>query len=158
MGMPHISIDSDGELGCMSRPNRKGSHACGALIGCLGAVQGAPDLKALAASDPPVAPEDPELSVLIKKLAARMDTQAINAKTQDLVSITQEAQKLVEEDLLKLIAATVDTSKADYAVVTGVQIHSSIPYKTDSPAPETIEFVAPSKTYAVVGGKKVELT
>merc|ERR1711862_154648 len=61
-------------------------------------------------------------------------------------------------DLLKLIEATVDVTKADYAFVTGVQVHSSSANNgTVSNLLPTLEFVAPQSVFAVVGGKRVEL-
>ncbi len=52
-----------------------------------------------------------------------------------------------------LIEKAVDTSKADYAVFTGVQIHN---WASDLEDPNTpsIEFVSVGKSYVVVDGEK----
>ena len=48
-----------------------------------------------------------------------------------------------------------DTEKADYAVVTGVQIHNySTDYHDESP---NLEFVAPCSVYVVVRGQRTYL-
>lgn len=56
----------------------------------------------------------------------------------------------------KLISKTVDTSKADYAVITGVQIHNWA-RTLDQPGSYSMEFVAPSSCYAVVNGVATHL-
>jgi hypothetical protein len=60
------------------------------------------------------------------------------------------------QDLEKLISKAVDTSKADYAVVTGVQIHNWA-RNLDDPNSYSMEFVAPSTVYAVVNGVATHL-
>lgn len=57
------------------------------------------------------------------------------------------------QDLEYLIEKTVDPAKADYAVIVGVQVHNW----AAELVPEgevSLEFVAPSKAYAVVNGVK----
>lgn len=49
-----------------------------------------------------------------------------------------------------------DTSKADYAVVTGVQIHNWA-LNLDDPNSYSMEFVAPASVYAVVNGVATHL-
>ena len=61
----------------------------------------------------------------------------------------------ITNDLEYLIEKAVNTANADYAVVTGVQIHNwASDLEGDAPS---MEFVAPSKVYAVVNGVKVHL-
>lgn len=66
----------------------------------------------------------------------------------------QVAERRITYDLEQLIDMAVDTSKADYAVCTGVQIHSWPDPNTGAPA---IEFVMPTKTYVVVDGKRTDI-
>ena len=55
----------------------------------------------------------------------------------------------------ELINETVDTSKADYAVVTGIQIHSTTANnRTWHPA---LEFIAPTSMYVVKDGVRNDL-
>ncbi len=57
------------------------------------------------------------------------------------VSITKLAERTITDDLEYLISKAVDPSKADYAVVTGVQIHNwGTEFDADSP---NMEWVAP---------------
>jgi hypothetical protein len=60
------------------------------------------------------------------------------------------------QDLEKLIGKSVDTSKADYAVITGVQVHNWA-RSLDNPGSYSMEFVAPSSCYAVVNGVATHL-
>lgn len=64
--------------------------------------------------------------------------------------------KKTKQDMEKLISKTVDTSKADYAVITGVQIHNWA-RTLDQPGSYSMEFVAPSSCYAVVNGVATHL-
>lgn len=66
----------------------------------------------------------------------------------------QVAERRITYDLEQLIDAAVDTSKADYAVCTGVQIHSWPDPSTGAPA---IEFVMPTKSYVVIDGKRTDI-
>ncbi len=53
------------------------------------------------------------------------------------------------------VLRSVDPSNADYAVVTGVQIHNwGAEYDDSSP---NLEFVAPASVYVVVGGERTYL-
>lgn len=61
---------------------------------------------------------------------------------------------MITNDLEFLISKAVDTSKADYAVITGVQIHNWGSDKTGAP---TLEFIAPTTGYVVIDGKRVDL-
>lgn len=63
---------------------------------------------------------------------------------------------IAPQDLEKLISKAVDPSKADYAVVTGVQIHNWARH-LDDPSTYSMEFVAPASVYAVVNGVATHL-
>ena len=59
------------------------------------------------------------------------------------------------QDLEYLISKAVDPAKADYAIVTGVQIHNwGVEFENDEP---NIEFIAPTTVSVVVDGERTEL-
>jgi hypothetical protein len=158
VAMPHIAIEQDGSVGKIARPGRLQSKACGAIYGVL------KDLLAKATdgtlTDAQMAewdkmdPVEPEYSVLRSKLAKRLLKKNVQIDQLDLVTLTKEAQGLIEEELRALIRDTVDTQKADYAVITGVQIHSSMASTDNGP---TLEFVSPGALYTVIGGRERKL-
>jgi hypothetical protein len=63
---------------------------------------------------------------------------------------------LLLQDLEYLISKAVNTKNADYAVVTGVQIHNWAS-DLDDPRIPSMEFVAPARAYVVVNGEKIDL-
>ena len=72
-------------------------------------------------------PEDVELSVLKQRLARRLEFEGHTDTSiggLDLAELTRVAERTITSDLEFLIAKAVDPAKADYAVVTGVQIHN----------------------------------
>ncbi|EFN54502.1 hypothetical protein CHLNCDRAFT_8980, partial [Chlorella variabilis] len=156
--LPHISINSRGEVGPMSRPGRPGqSCACGALIKatneiksegltCNSKVPGVHDFA------------DPEMSVLKQRIARRLFHEGATDESVQgltLVDVTKVAERTISDDLEHLISQTVDTSKADYAVITGVQVHNwAYEFEDDSP---NLEFVASTSVYVVVDGVKAHL-
>jgi hypothetical protein len=72
-----------------------------------------------------------------------------------LDSLTGLAEQAITQDLEALIAASVDTSKADYAVITGIQIHNwAVEYDSEEP---NLEWVEPRCVYVVVDGQKQAL-
>lgn len=71
----------------------------------------------------------------------------------NLADITKVAETRITNDLEKLIEATVDKNKADYAVFTGVQIH----YWTDPDNYFKNEYIWPQKSYAIVNNNRIEL-
>jgi hypothetical protein len=70
------------------------------------------------------------------------------------MTCVQIANRVITRDLEALIAKAVSTDKADYAVITGVQVHSWPNPETGHPA---IEYVMPSTGYVVVNNTKSEL-
>jgi hypothetical protein len=67
----------------------------------------------------------------------------------------QIAERTIFDDMEYLISHTVDPKKADYVVVSGVQIHSWGQSFDD--ATPNLEFVAPSTVYCVVAGERTYL-
>eukprot|EP01025_Chloroclados_australasicus_P052758 TRINITY_DN6160_c0_g2_i1.p2 TRINITY_DN6160_c0_g2~~TRINITY_DN6160_c0_g2_i1.p2 ORF type:complete len:319 (+),score=63.53 TRINITY_DN6160_c0_g2_i1:142-1098(+) len=149
--LPHVAVDEKGEVGAMFRPGRNGqSAACGALITALGAFKS--DGVQSYLSDPGNHDiDEPEFSILKQRLARRMAGEGVDIGNLDVAGITKLAERVITSDLEFLISRAVDTEKADYAVVTGVQIHSWPNPETGAP---NIEFVMPSTMYTVVNGVK----
>ena len=63
----------------------------------------------------------------------------------------QLAEKVITRDMEALIAKAIDTSKSDYAVIAGVQIHSW-PLTVGNGPP--LEYLWPKAAYAVVNGER----
>jgi Limiting CO2-inducible proteins B/C beta carbonyic anhydrases len=63
-----------------------------------------------------------------------------------LLELTHIARKVIQEDLELAIGKVVDTSKSDYAMLTGIQIH----------APDG-NYIWPAESYVVINGVKSEL-
>ena len=66
----------------------------------------------------------------------------------------QVAGHVITRDLKQLIDLAVDTSKADYAVFTGVQIHS---WPNPDAGEPILEYVQPVASYTVVNGQHKEM-
>ncbi|CAI5929352.1 unnamed protein product [Closterium sp. NIES-64] len=113
-GFPHVSIGESGEVGSLLRRGRgKPSSACGALIAIQGDISAGGEIE-----------EDPnnaEYVLLKKKIAAKIPP---SSGSPSLVQVTRAALQAITDDLENLISLTVDPATADYAVITGVQIHS----------------------------------
>ncbi|CAI5525760.1 unnamed protein product [Closterium sp. Naga37s-1] len=143
---PHVSIGESGEVGSLLRRGRgKASSACGALIAINNDINNgvAPSMDS----------DDPEYTLLRKKIMAK-----VSGGNKSLVDVTRAALAAINEDLEKLIKLTVNPETADYAVITGVQIHSGDqipgqPFRIE----RTCDYIAPDKMYAVVRGQKYEL-
>ncbi|CAI5931574.1 unnamed protein product [Closterium sp. NIES-64] len=144
---PHVSIGESGEVGSLLRRGRgKPSSACGALIAINNDINNgvAPSMDS----------DDPEYTLLRKKIMAKVSPGG----NQSLVDVTRAALAAINEDLEKLISLTVNPATADYAVITGVQIHSGDqipgqPFRIE----RTCDYIAPDKMYAVVRGQKYDL-
>lgn len=155
---PHIAIDATGEVGAINRPGRPGkSCACGAVAGALAAIKS--DGVDANCKVPGVhEPLDPEFSIFKQRLARRMRYEGTSedaVKKLDLVELTKIAERTITDDLEYLIKHAVDVSKADYAVVTGVQIHNwGKEFDDEQP---NLEYVQPTTVYAVVGDEKTHL-
>jgi hypothetical protein len=136
--MPHIGIGPGGELGVCHRPGRPGpSSACGALVAFLGELE-------RGHVDTEMDPDDVEQGLLKARLVSRLHP----GTTPSLLELTHVAREAILADLERLIGLTVETAKADYAVLSGVQIHG----------PDENSYVWPATLYAVVGGERCELS
>ncbi|KAF5838160.1 hypothetical protein DUNSADRAFT_3285 [Dunaliella salina] len=153
---PHIAIDSANEIGKISRPNRPGSSsACGALCACLADFQ-KDGLEANCRVPGVHDAENPEYSILKQRLARQLRSEGCDPSKLDLVSITQAAERTITNDLEHLISQAVDTSKANYAVFTGVQVHNWAADLTNRSIP-SLEFVTVGKSYSVINGQKAPI-
>lgn len=135
--MPHVAIGPDGEAGVVDRAGRTGpSTACGALLALLGEIQNG-------RIDTRFQHGDIEQSLLKARIAAKLSWGA----NPDLFALTKIAHDVILEDLEQTIEQTVDTSMADYAVLTGIQIHGA----------NGVNRVYPCAAYVVVEGTNCEL-
>jgi hypothetical protein len=155
---PHIGIDSDNNVGNISRPNRPGnSGACGALLGCLGTFK-AEGLDPSCLKPGVHDPLDPEFTILKQRLARRLKHEGVDPSTLDLVSVTKASERFITSDLEFLIEKAVDPVKADYAVFTGVQIHNwASDLNNSAGVVPSLEFVSAGKSYVVINGQKTYL-
>ncbi|GLC33492.1 hypothetical protein PLESTB_000080900 [Pleodorina starrii] len=153
---PHIAINSEGEMGAISRPGRpKKSCACGALQKCLIELK-AEGVEAAVRSPGLHDPLEPEYSILKQRLARRIRYEKTDVSVLDLPSLTQIAERTISDDLEYLIEKAVNPAMADYAVITGTEIHNWAADLEDGGEP-SMEFVAPTKAYVVVNGVKTHL-
>jgi hypothetical protein len=152
---PHIAIDSKGNVGSMSRPGQQATNcACGAMLGALTQFN-AEGLESYIKPEGVHDATDPEYSIFKQRLASRVQKEKKEMKDIDLAELTKICERQISSDLESLIGQAVDTSKADYAVITGVQIHNW-GEKFDNEEPN-FEMVAPTSGYVVINGVKTEL-
>lgn len=131
----HIAIDENGNIRVCKRKGFEKSHACGAL--CL-------FLKELAEGKINIRldEEDIEESLLKRKLLKELKY----GEVPDLLSLTKITLKVIIEDLETIIEKVVDPKKADYALISGIQVHG----------PEE-NYIVPDKSYVIVDGEKRKL-
>jgi hypothetical protein len=134
--VPHIAINEDGKSGfCKRRGIKEDSSACGALCLFLDELYtGKLHIK--------IDEEDIEESLIKRRLIKEITYGDIPS----LLELTKMTRKVIQEDLEHAIGKVVDTSKSDYAVLTGIQIH----------APDA-NYIWPADSYVVMSGEKKEL-
>ena len=134
--LPHIAIGAKGELGVCKRIGRtEVSNACGALNVFLGELKSKqPNLS--------MDSEDVELSLIKTRLLREIPYGHI----PNLLELTKITLKTIKNDFEHALSQTVHANKADYAFITGIQIHG----------PEE-NYVAPDESYVVMDGKKQKL-
>jgi hypothetical protein len=136
--LPHIAIGPHGEFGVYFRPGRqKASHACGALVMFQHEL-------ANHSLELTLDPDDIEQSVLKAQLLRKIRYGDV----PDLLSLTRIAHLCILEKLERMIQLTVDPTRSDYGLFTGIQIHT----------PEGRHFVWPGAAYVMKDGKKVSLS
>jgi hypothetical protein len=135
--LAHIGITADGKVGQHVRVGQEvPSSACGALSGLVGKL----DRKSYNLD---VDISNIEVSLLKWKLIHLGENQDY----QGIVSLTKLTYAIILADLKRLISQVEEEEKlvdgADYAVLSGIQIHS--PYGYD--------FIWPGEMYAIVNGR-----
>lgn len=132
--MPHIGVAADGAAGCCLRPGqRETSSACGALVALHGEL-------ARGSLSVELDPDDLEQSLLRRRLAPLLAGKVV----PDIVGVTRLAYDVIREDLDRILGLTLDPGRCDYAVLTGIQVHT----------PSGIDAIWPGQCYAVVGGER----
>lgn len=134
--LPHVGLGEGGEVGVCVRPGQHTpSTACGALAAFRSELlSGHVSLE--------LDPEDLELSLLRRRLYPRL----VDRPVPSLAELTELALEVILEDLERAIALTVDPRGADYAVLTGIQIHAPVGH-----------LVWPGSSYAVIAGQRQPL-
>jgi len=133
--VPHIAINENGKTGFCQRKGIKESSACGAL--CL-FLQELNEGKLHISIDE----EDIEESLIKRRLLKEIPYGYI----PDLLELTKITRKVIQTDLEHVLEKVVDTTKSDYAILTGIQIH----------APDG-NYIWPADSYVVVNGEKQEI-
>lgn len=138
LAAPHVGMGPDGEQGPCEREGRsEPSSACGALLALLGELR----KNRLGPMDDP---DDVEEGLLRKRLGERASRLA----PLDLFELTRLTHDVILEDLEHMLDVTVDPSRADYVVATGIQIHG----------PGMKNYIQPRALYAMVAGTRRSLT
>lgn len=154
--MPHIAVDSAGKAGDCIRAGRAGcSHACGALIKLQPKFQelksGGMQIRAPGTCDH----MDPEYSLLEARMLSAVTPDQIPPNGLDLVQVTKLADGVIRTHMEELVRASVNPSKADFAIVTGVQIHS-YGHTLDEWHPN-MEYICPTSMTIVTNGKRTDV-
>ncbi|GAQ84874.1 hypothetical protein KFL_002100040 [Klebsormidium nitens] len=147
---PHVAVSADGAEGMVQRIGReKISSACGALIAIQGEAKGW--------SGDAQYPDDIEYTILRNKVLHKQSCLCNMAtQTPSLMDVTKTALDVITEDLNDLLSKVVDPAKADFAVVTGIQIHAGTSEAPDDQN-QFVDYVAPGTMYAVVNGQGYSL-
>ncbi|MDH5769242.1 MAG: hypothetical protein OEZ31_09850, partial [Nitrospirota bacterium] len=87
--------------------------------------------------------EDIEESLMKRRLLSEIPYGYI----PELIELTKITRGVIQSDLERVLNKVVDTTKSDYALITGIQIHS----------PDG-NYIWPSECYAVVNGMKQEVS
>jgi len=135
VSMPHIGVDRAGTWGGIERRGqREPTATCGALAALAAELRAHNVRKDLDL-------DDLELSLLRRRLQPLLTTSSL-----DIVDITRVTRRAILEDLERLIASA-DMRGVDYAVFSGVQVHT----------PQG-DLVWPGDAYVVVDGARRELS
>ncbi len=135
----HIGIDTAGHLGAVQRRGQDHvDHACGALL----AFQ-----KALSSGqvDATVRSNDAEQGLLTRRLLKILSPET--HKDADLATITRSARDAALADVTALVHAALDPESWDYALLSGIQIHT--------PDGERID---PGPSHAVCQGQRKDFS
>ncbi len=141
VGMTHVGTDGGDELGMVTRPGqRRATPACGALTMLLAELQqGAGSLLGFDALDP----HDVEMSLLRRRLGHLGGANHIPT----LADLTKAAADAITEELEYLVERRVRQRPADFAVATGILVHT----------PTGPSRVVPHTSYVEVSGQRTVL-
>ncbi|MEJ5228039.1 hypothetical protein [Thermodesulfovibrio sp.] len=132
----HIAIDENENMGVCKRKGLEKSHACGALCLFQGELlNGKINIR--------LDEEDIEESILKRRLLRELKY----GEVPDLLSLTKLTLKVIIEDLENIIEKVVDKNKADYALISGIQIHG----------PQE-NYIIPDESYVVITGEKKKIS
>ena len=98
---------------------------------------------------------DPEYSLLEARMLSAVQPADVPAGGLDLVQVTKLADTVIQKHMEELVRASVDPSKCDFAIVTGVQIHS-YGHTLDEWHPN-MEYVQPTRMTIVVNGQRTDV-
>jgi len=100
---------------------------------------------------------NPEFTLLESRLLRALTPDQVPAGGLDLVQTTKLCDGVIQEDFTELVRAAVDPSKADFAILTGVQIHS-YGHTLDEWHPN-MEYICPTSMTVVTNGQaqKIDL-
>lgn len=140
VAMPHIGVDGDGALGRVQRPGQDApTPACGALVALANELRDGPVRMDLD-------PDDIEQSLLRRRLQPMLGSVKLDPQRHEIAELTRIARTAILADLERLIAGA-DMRDVDYAVFSGVQIHT----------PDG-ELVWPGDAYVVTNAHRTDLT
>jgi len=136
---PHIGIGDKGVFGEVERPGHEvPSEACGALSSFVKELEsGNYHLE--------LEPTDIEYSLLKQRLLKKV--QLFSGKAPSIKQITDITHRTIVEDLKRLVDATIDKECCDYAILTGIQIHT----------PGGASYIWPSTMYIIKDGQRIDL-
>jgi len=138
IAMAHMGLGPNGEIGWCERAGRSDeSHACGALWDFKDELEAG---RVNADLDP----YDVEQSLLKARILKRLRW----GEKPNFVRLTRIAYDVIREDLERMVRLTVDQKRADFGVLTGIQVH----------APGRRQYIWPGEMYAVVRGEKQTLS
>ncbi|GAB6182468.1 hypothetical protein [Thermodesulfovibrio hydrogeniphilus] len=131
----HIAIDENENMGVCKRKGLEKSHACGALCLFLNELSsGKINIR--------LDEDDIEESLLKRRILRELKY----GEVPDLLTLTKITLKAIVEDLEHIIEKVVDQKKADYAVISGIQVHG----------PEE-NYIVPDECYVVIDCEKKKL-
>jgi len=132
---PHIGISDTGKLGEVERPGHDApSTACGALVAfCKELQTGNLHLE--------LDPRDIEYSLLRQRLLKKI--QMFTGAAPTIKQLTDFTYQTILEDISQLVEGSVDKTASDFAILTGIQIHT----------PGGASYIWPGTMYMVREGK-----
>jgi len=136
---PHIGISDTGRFGEVERPGHETpSSACGALVSfCKELQTGTLHLE--------LDPQDIEYSLLKQRLLKKI--QLFSGSPPSIKQLTDITHQTILEDISQLVESSVDKNASDFAILTGIQIHT----------PGGASYIWPGTMYVVHDGKFSDL-